>query len=67
MNMSEPGGPRLRDSDLVYLGIRRMERVAEKMQKLEYDSELEQHMNDASEWMEYLMRLIKWREGQRHE
>lgn len=55
--------PSLRDSDLVFLAIRRMERVAEKMQKFEYDDELKRHIADADEWLQYLQWIIESREG----
>ena len=47
--------PALRDSDLMYLAVKRLERVAEKMQRLEYDSELEAHMRDLDEWFQYIL------------
>ena len=59
--MEEQEGPRLKDSDLVFLAIKRMERVAEKMQKFEYDDELNTHLGDADTWLQYLAEVIKTR------
>lgn len=53
--MSDIQPPALRDSDLIHLAIKRMERVAEKMQRFEYDDELETHMRDTTEWFEYIL------------
>lgn len=59
--MEDQEGPRLKDSDLVFLAIKRMERVAEKMQKFEYDDELNRHLEDADTWLQYLAKIIESR------
>lgn len=53
--MTDVQPPALRDSDLMYLAVKRLERIAEKMQRLEYDSELEAHMRDLDEWFQYIL------------
>ena len=49
----ERQSPPVQDSDLIYLAIKRLERVAEKMQRFEYDEELERLMIIAGEWFEW--------------
>lgn len=50
----EPEQPAIRDSDLIYLSIKRLEAVAEKMAKLEYDAELDRMMSSAMEMFEWV-------------
>lgn len=45
--------PPLRDSDLMYLCIRQLERVAERMARYDYGPELRQDMQRAVEWFEW--------------
>lgn len=49
----EPQGPAIRDSDLIYLAIKRLEAVAFKMQRYEYDAELDRMMTSAIEMFEW--------------
>lgn len=51
--MTERKSPPVYDSDLIYLAIKRLEAVAEKMQRLEYDDELNKMMERAAEWFEW--------------
>lgn len=51
--MGERQSPPVYDSDLIYLAIKRLEAVAEKMQKLEYDAELDTMMERAAEWFDW--------------
>ncbi len=51
--MTQRQSPPVYDSDLIYLAIKRLEAVAEKMQKLEYDDELDTMMERAAEWFEW--------------
>jgi hypothetical protein len=46
---TEPKPPAIHDSDLIFLAIKRLERVAEKMQRFEYDNELDMHLSRAEE------------------
>lgn len=48
-----PPQPAIYDSDLLYLAINRLERAAEKMQRREYDAELDDHMQRAGEMFEW--------------
>lgn len=45
--------PPVRDSDLIYLAIKRLEVVADKMMRLEYDETLDQLMQEAADWFEW--------------
>lgn len=50
---AEPLAPVIRDSDLIYLAIKRLEAVAAKMQRLEYDAELDTMMERAAELFQW--------------
>ncbi len=41
--------PQIRDSDVIYLAVKRLEEIARKMQRLEYDDKLDQMMVEAAE------------------
>lgn len=49
-----PEQPAIKDSDLIYLTIKRLEAVAGKMAQLEYDSELDQMMESAIELFDWV-------------
>lgn len=51
--MPERQSPPVHDSDIIYLAIKRLERVAEKMMRFEYDDELDRHMDAAAEWFDW--------------
>jgi len=48
-----PEQPAIKDSDLIYLTVKRLEAVAAKMAKLEYDAELDKMMSSAVELFEW--------------
>jgi len=62
--MNERMSPPVSDSDIIWLAIKRLEAVAVKMQKLEYDEELDKLMNLASEWFDWAAFNIARRNGQ---
>ena len=49
-----PEQPAIKDSDLLYLSIKRLEACADKMAKLEYDGELDRMMASAMELFEWV-------------
>lgn len=59
----ERQGPPVHDSDLMWLAIKRLKSVARKMERLEYDEELEQLMRKAAEWFEWASYNIARRAG----
>lgn len=61
--MSGRDSPPVTDSDIMYLAIKRLERVAEKMMKLEYDDELDRLMNAADEWFSWAAYNMNRRNG----
>lgn len=62
-DQEEPQGPAIRDSDLIYLSIKRLEAIAQKMTKLEYDEALDRMMTEAIEMFEWAAYNIKRRAG----
>lgn len=66
--MAKPGAmdresPSVRDSDVIYLAIKRLEAVANKMMLRQYDSELDALMKEASDWFEWAALAIGKREN----
>jgi hypothetical protein len=55
--------PAFRDSDVIYLCIKRLEAVAQKMSRLEYDDELNTLMVEAGEWFDWLSQNVAAREA----
>lgn len=51
---TQPKQPAIYDSDLILLAINRLQRVADKMQRFEYDDELERHMERAVEVFDWV-------------
>lgn len=63
MTEIERKSPPVRDSDLMYLAIRKLEAVAEKMARLEYDEKLDELLREADEWFDWAAYNINKREG----
>ena len=64
--MSDPDehqSPPVTDSDLMFLAIKRLERVAEKMMAKQYDEELDDLMATAAEWFDWAEYNIARRAG----
>lgn len=60
--MPEPiESPPFRDSDAIQIIIRRLELIAEKMLRRDYDAEFERHMTEAAEWLDWLAAAINAR------
>ncbi len=59
----EIDSPPVTDSDIIWLAIKRLEAVAVKMQKLEYDDELDELMKVADEWFSWAAFNINRRRG----
>ena len=62
-DLNERMSPPVRDSDIMWLAIKRLTAVAEKMQKREYDAELDELMATAAEWFEWAAWNINRRAG----
>jgi hypothetical protein len=60
---TKPQEPSLRDSDIIFIAVKRLERAAEMMQKFQYDIELEEHLEKAGE----LLAWVGWSMSQRGE
>lgn len=58
-----PPAPAIRDSDLIYLSIKRLEAIADKMQRFQYDEELDRLMQECIEMFEWAGYNIKRRAG----
>lgn len=62
MTRQERQAPRMRDSDVIYLAIKRLEEVARKMQRLEYDDKLDQMLAEAAEFFTWMTSEIQSRQ-----
>lgn len=54
----------VQDSELIHLAIKRLERVAEKMMRFEYDDELEKQIQLVAELVEWAGYNMQWRQEQ---
>jgi hypothetical protein len=59
----ERKSPPLKDSDIMWLAIRKLEAVAAKMEKLEYDEALDALMESANAWFEWAAFNMARRDG----
>lgn len=57
--------PGLRDSDVMYLAIKRLTAVADKMAKLEYDEDLDRLMEEANAFFDWAVYNIASRDKQK--
>lgn len=53
--------PTVRDSDVILMVTKRLDLVAEKMMRLEYDHTLERWMKEAGDLFQYLQNQIEKR------
>ena len=62
--MSAVEAPKMRDSDLIFLMVKRLEQVAVKMTRYEYDQELEDLMSESAEIFEWMAANINRRKDE---
>lgn len=60
---TERQSPPVKDSDLIWLAIKKLEAVAVKMTNHEYDEQLDELFNDAANWFEWAAFNIAKRNG----
>lgn len=53
MTGGEREAPLIRDSDVIYLAVKRLDAIAGKMQRLEYDEKLDEMMREAADLFEW--------------
>lgn len=54
MAAEAPEAPMVRDSDVIYLAVKRLEAAADKMTRLEYDANVDRLLKEAAELLEWV-------------